>query len=136
MRENITLRLLPKQYEVVQYSPDEDLPTGFFKSQEGVVSWSVTPEEKSLICLEGTSPKGGKVEAGWRLLQFVGPFNFDEIGVLSSVLSPLAEANISIMAFSTYNTDYFMVKEVNLDRCIQVLNKTGFIKMLEAASHK
>ncbi|HEX9074556.1 MAG TPA: ACT domain-containing protein, partial [Anaerolineae bacterium] len=35
----------------------------------------------------------------------------------------LAEAGISIFAISTYDTDYFLVKE--LDRAIAVLSKAG-----------
>lgn len=110
------------------------MPAELIHPQEGVTTWSITAEEVSLICLEGHAPEGGKAETGWRMFQFVGPFNFDEIGILSSVLSPLAQANISIMAFSTYNTDYFMVKDVVLDLCIQVLDKTDFIKILDAES--
>jgi hypothetical protein len=33
----------------------------------------------------------------------------NEIGVLASVLEPLAQAGVSILASSTFDTDYFFV---------------------------
>jgi len=35
--------------------------------------------------------------------------------VLSGILDPLAKAGISILAFSTFDTDYVLVREARLD---------------------
>jgi len=42
-------------------------------------------------------------------------------GILLSLLHPLAKANISVFALSTYDTDYVLVKEIDLERAKAVL---------------
>jgi hypothetical protein len=42
-------------------------------------------------------------------------------GVLASVLEPLAAAEVSIFAISTYDTDYGMVKEKLVGNAIRAL---------------
>ena len=46
---------------------------------------------------------------------------FELTGILASVANPLAAAGISIFAISSYDTDYVLVKEENLDRAMSVL---------------
>ncbi|HRK72866.1 MAG TPA: ACT domain-containing protein [Rhodothermales bacterium] len=132
VRTQIILRLLTSNYVVAQFPPSWRPDTVHWHNK-GVVSLTITPDEWSLICAEEEVPSGGVLERGWRLFEFVGPFAFNETGILSVVLSPLAKAGISIMAFSTYNTDYLMVKAENLTECVQVFDKTEFI-MLELPS--
>jgi hypothetical protein len=55
-------------------------------------------------------PDNVRSEGGWTALKLLGPFPFDQVGVLSSFVSPLAEAGISIFAISTFDTDYVLVK--------------------------
>ena len=47
------------------------------------------------------------------------------IGILASLTSTLAEAGINLFAVSTYDTDYLLVQENNLDRAIQALARAG-----------
>ena len=47
------------------------------------------------------------------------------IGILSSVLDPLARANIGIFAVSTFDTDYILVKAQNLRAAIDALEAHG-----------
>jgi hypothetical protein len=51
-----------------------------------------------------------KHDRGWCCYRLQGEFAFTEIGVLVSVLEPLAKAGISIFAVSTFATDYVLVK--------------------------
>jgi len=62
---------------------------------------------------------------GWRCLKIEGPLDLTEIGVLHALARPLAEAKISIFALSTYNTDYLLVKEKDLDRAKEALTQEG-----------
>jgi hypothetical protein len=41
--------------------------------------------------------------------------------VLASLITPLAEAGISVFAMSTFDTDYLLVKENDLARATQTL---------------
>ncbi len=42
-----------------------------------------------------------------------------------SVLGPLAEASVSILAISTFDTDYVLVKEQRVPRAVEVLRACG-----------
>ena len=70
-------------------------------------------------------PPDWDAEPGWRCLKVQGPLNFDQTGVLASLVGPLAEAAISVFSISTYDTDYLLVKEHDLDKARSVLTKQG-----------
>lgn len=70
-------------------------------------------------------PAGIQCQADWRCLKVAGPLDFDLTGVLSAILDPLAVAEISIFAVSTYDTDYLLVKSDNLERAICAMRAAG-----------
>jgi hypothetical protein len=88
-----------------------------------------TRDELSVVCPERFVPPNVRAERGWRAFQVQGPLDFSLVGVLVSIAAPLAEASVSIFALSTYDTDYVLVKEGDLERAIQALNQAGFLVM-------
>jgi hypothetical protein len=70
-------------------------------------------------------PDGARAERGWTALELEGPFQFSMTSVLASFLQPLAEAQISIFAMSTFNTDYVLIKSGDLDRAVAALAAAG-----------
>jgi hypothetical protein len=49
-----------------------------------------------------------------------------QVGVLASLVAPLAGAGISLFALSTFDTDdYLLVKEQDLGRALEVLVAAG-----------
>ena len=58
---------------------------------------------------------------GWRCLKIEGPFALDEPGVLAAIVTPLAQAGISVFAVATYDTDYLVIKEC--ERAIATLEQ-------------
>ena len=87
-----------------------------------------TPDELSIVCAENRIDQGRDhitVEGGWLALKLEGPFPFSMTGVLVSFLQPLAEAQVPIFAISTFDTDYVLVKEENLQRALTVLGAAG-----------
>jgi hypothetical protein len=65
------------------------------------------------------------VEPVWRALEIAGPFPFSESGVLSAVAGPLADAGVSIFAVNSYETDFVLVQEQDLERARVALAKVG-----------
>jgi len=47
------------------------------------------------------------------------------VGVLASLVGPLAEAGISVFAVSTFDTDYLLVKDAAWERAKAVLVGAG-----------
>jgi len=84
-----------------------------------------TGDELSVVCLEAEAPPGARVEGGWRALKLQGPIPFSEVGVLSALAGALAGAGLSLFALSTYDTDYLLVKEVDLPGALEALREAG-----------
>jgi hypothetical protein len=65
-------------------------------------------------------------EDGWRAMRVVGTLDFSLTGILSGIATALADAKIGIFAVSTYDTDYILVKQENLDRAVEALKEAGY----------
>jgi len=90
------------------------------------VSVTRTADELSVICPEDTVPAGIVAATGWRCLKLEGPFDFSETGLVASFASRLADDGISLMVVCTYDTDYLLVRDSDLDRAIECLEKDGY----------
>ena len=87
-----------------------------------------TDEELSLVCRTDDVPADIlEKEDGWRGFRICGVLEFSLIGILSRITGILASNEIGVFAVSTYNTDYILVKQQNLDRTIQVLKESGYV---------
>ena len=76
--------------------------------------------------LQKIKPKPQKKDnSSWRGFRIVGTISFNETGVLASVLNPLANEKIGILAFSTFDTDYVFVQSKNIKRAIKILHLSG-----------
>ena len=84
-----------------------------------------TAQELSIVCSQAMVPEPVHAERDRRLLQIEGTLAFALIGVLASVATPLAAAEISVFAASTYDTDYLLVSERDLRRATEVLEAAG-----------
>ena len=86
-----------------------------------------TDEELSLVCkTEDVPPKAVARDDGWRGFRIQGTLDFSLVGILSKLSGILAEHKIGIFAVSTYNTDYILVKEANLNRALEALASEGY----------
>jgi hypothetical protein len=58
-------------------------------------------------------------------LKVEGPLDLSATGVLASFATPLAREGISLFALSTYDTDYLLVKDQQLEKVVRVLKENG-----------
>ena len=86
----------------------------------------VTNDEISVIAPTNTVPSITiNRNDGWKMFRVEGVLDFSSVGIVSSISSVLAKAKLSIFSVSTYNTDYILVKNNNLDKAIKALNAAG-----------
>lgn len=84
-----------------------------------LLSVTRTGDELSIICDESLVPTGApdvRVESGWAALRVVGTLDFAVVGVLARLSSALAQAGVSIVAMSTFDTDLLLVRAVDVGR--------------------
>ena len=84
-----------------------------------------TAEELSVVCREAETPGDVRRDTGWRCMKVEGPLDFSETGILSALARPLALARISIFALSTFDTDWLLVREVDLADAVRALQQAG-----------
>jgi len=94
-------------------------------------SFTRTKNEMSVLTLSGIFNSANKIEAGWKRLCIKGPIPFELSGILTSVLSPLAQMKISVLVISTFNTDYIFFKEADMDKTIKTLKQANFKLILQ-----
>lgn len=119
-----TLRVLPDLFAVVRLDPGEATPAW---ARGAFCSVTRTPRELSIVCPEAGVPPSARAERGWRCLEVAGPIPFTEVGVLSSLASPLAAADISLFSVSTHDTDYLLVPAAHLDAARLALQAAGHV---------
>ncbi len=116
------LEVLPSTFAICRLDADANVPewaTGEF------LSITRTPDELSIICRQGNVPENLQSELGWRCLRVAGRLKFSMVGVIASLAGTLAAANISVLVVSTFDTDYLLVKEGNLEAAVASLVEAG-----------
>ena len=120
----LTLTVLPEKYAVCRLDPNGHIPHWALLGDD-FISMTRTRDELSIACLQENVPQEIKAERGWRCVKVAGCFDFSLAGVHVSLAIPLAEANISILAIATYETDHLLIQEKDLERAVRVLEKAG-----------
>lgn len=121
VEDNLTLKVLDKRFAVCKLDNKQPIPMWVLKSRD-FYSITRTHEEMSIISIEDSVPEGVEKEGGWKALKIEGVLDFSMIGVISSITALLAEKGISVFVMSTYNTDYILVKDEELEKAVEVLS--------------
>ncbi|MFM8274394.1 MAG: ACT domain-containing protein [Gemmata sp.] len=77
------------------------------------------------MCRQDAVPTGVTCEPGWRCLRVAGAMPFTLVGVLASLTTPVARAGVGVFAFSTFDTDYLLVKAADLPAAVDALRAAG-----------
>lgn len=86
-----------------------------------------TDEENSIVSATAIVPSETiKREDGWRAFKIEGVLDFSLVGILAKIATVLAEADISIFAVSTFNTDYLLIKMEKYEAAVSVLTQAGY----------
>ncbi len=121
---SLTLLVLEGRFAIVRLSPGAGLPW-WAATSEGLLSFTRTGDETSIVCEERLVPADAQAERGFKAMRVAGTLPFDATGVLASLAVPLAYGGVSIFAISTFDTDYVLVREASLDNAVRVLREAG-----------
>jgi uncharacterized protein len=124
---DLPLVILPDRLAVCRLSADAPHPD--WARSGDLLALVQTSDELSIVCTERYVPPDVRAERGWRALQVQGPLEFAMVGVLASIVVPLARTGVSVFVLSTFDTDFVLVKEDALDRAVSALTQAGFLVM-------
>ena len=125
--KKLTLSILPEKLGICHLDEKSPIPS-WATDHNGFCSISKTRNELSIVCPQDKIPGGILVEKNWRAFKVEGPLGFILTGIVASLAAPLAKAKISIFYISTYETDYLLVKEENLEKAAKILGTFCNIK--------
>jgi uncharacterized protein len=117
------LTVLGERLSICRLDAGEEVPA--WATGGPFFSVTRTQDELSVVCPEDVVPESISRERGWRAFRLEGPFDLSMVGILASVASPLAAAGASIFAVSTFDTDYVLVREEQLDLAVDTLRASG-----------
>lgn len=120
----LTMKLLKEKFGVCRLNKDESMPE--WAKNSDFYSVTRTFDELSIVCSQKYIPSDIKCENDWRILKVEGPLDFSLIGILSSISSVLTQEKISIFAISTFDTDYILVKDKDIDNAVKALSKEKY----------
>lgn len=102
-----TLEVFPEQLAVVRLGPGAEIPT--WAESSSMFSITATATETSLVCAKRSVPKKARQAGPFTAFRVQGELDLALTGVLVQLLTPLAEAGISVFTLSTFDTDWMLV---------------------------
>ena len=121
---NLVLSVLSETFTIHKLSPDLSIPEEILKSN--YYSVTKTENEQSVVCSELIEVQSLQSSKGWKCIKVKGPLDFNLTGIFAGISDILAQANISIFAISTFDTDYILVRSQDLSSARNKLRKADY----------
>lgn len=131
--QRYTLEWIPGTFAIARYAPNDRLPS-WVQEADGFMSICRTRDELSVLAKVQHVPFNAKAERGWIAFRIAGTYDMNEAGVLVHLLAPLALAEVSILAFSTYDTDIILVHERDKERAVEALSAVADVSRMQATA--
>jgi uncharacterized protein len=122
----LNLIVLAKKYSIYRFRKDSILPDWIYSSD--FYSVTKTKDELSVIAAQTNSVLDDiAISKDWRIFKIIGPLDLSLIGIIAEVSKIFMERKISIFTISTYDTDYILVKEKDINLGVEALRDKGHI---------
>jgi hypothetical protein len=119
-----SLEVLPTTVAISRLPADAPVPDWAWASRE-FLTISRSPEELSIAADDGVVPGSVPSQRGYRALRIRGLVPFGSVGILVSLLDPLARAGYAVFAVSTHDTDYLLIRGADFDGARSALERSG-----------
>ena len=124
----LTLSILPERFAICHFDKKSPIPN-WAEGETSFTSTTRTSGELSIVLPQDKIPGGVICEKDWRAFRLEGFVDgMYSVGIISSLSKPLADTGISIFNISTYETNYILVEEINLEKAAKILGKFCTIK--------
>jgi hypothetical protein len=120
----LQLSIFENLFTIHRFPPNHEIPNQVSESQFYTISR--TEDELSIVCSSNLQLNSKKSETDLSCIKVEGPLDFSLTGILAKISTILAEAEISIFAISTFDTDYILVKSEKLPFAREALLKSGY----------
>jgi hypothetical protein len=121
--DTYSLEQFPEKLAVVRLGPGAEVP-GWAESSS-LFSVTATARETSVVCATRSVPKKAQQAGPFTAFAVQGPLDLSLTGVLAALLTPLAEAEISVFPIATYDTDWILVPLEDAERAAEEWRRRG-----------
>jgi hypothetical protein len=118
-----TLQQYPETLAVVRLGAGAEVPD--WAESSSIFSVTATATHTSVVCAARNVPRKARHERGFTAFEVQGPLDFALTGVLSTLLAPLADAEVSVFTISTFDTDWILVPQNDADRAAEAWRRGG-----------
>ena len=117
------LRVLEGRYAVAQLPADAVVPD--WADGPGLSAFVRADDEVSIICREERVPEDVTAARGWACFRSVGPFAFDEAGVVAGLIGPISGAGIGVFVICTFDGEHILCPADEFARVASLLEAEG-----------
>lgn len=115
------LRLHPEEYVVARTDSGAVRP----RQDDGLFASICGPDGNTIVCRYGLEPIQADIERNWKAIQVDTALGFNEVGVIASIIGPLAAAGVAVFVLSSFSTDWVLVKDTAVELAKEALRTTG-----------
>ncbi len=121
----LNLVVLNKFYAICHFDKTLSIPQWLSKSD--FYSLTRTRDELSIVCDQEVIKPSNEflIDSDWRCIKIDSLLDLSLTGIIADIYNSLKESKIPIFTISTYNRDYFLVKNQNLGRATESLRRIG-----------
>jgi hypothetical protein len=121
--QTFKLNQFPEKLAVVGLPAGAEIPR--WAESSSLFSVTATATETSIVCATRSVPTKVVCQKPFTAFAVQGPLEFAMTGVLSTLLQPLAEAEISVFVISTFDTDWILVPLQDADKAAEEWRRRG-----------
>lgn len=119
-----TLALHPEKFTIHSLPDTAPIPPKVFTAPLYFIG--KTRDELSIVIPGSMQIDSDDSDGDWRVLEVLGPLNLSLVGIMAQISSVLAKAKVSIFVLSTFETDFFLIKQSHLNIATKALSDDGY----------
>ncbi len=119
-----TLLVRESLFTIHSLDPQSNIPASVLNSP--LFFLGKTEDELSIVVPDSIEVDSLDSDEGWRALELLGPLHLSMVGIMAQIGEVLASAKVAIFVVSTFETDFFLVKDKKLRVAIRALKEAGY----------
>ncbi|GAB5378707.1 MAG: ACT domain-containing protein [Aliiglaciecola sp.] len=119
-----TLAALPDKFVIHSLPVHAEIP--FQVLNASLYFIGKTHDELSIVVPQTVQVDSEECDEDWRVLEVLGPLELSMVGIMAQIGNVLAAAKVSIFIVSTFETDFFLVKQKDLNTAASALEQDGY----------
>ncbi len=117
------LKLIEGAYAVARLPADASMPN--WLNGPGFLAMVRAEDELTLVCDQDRVPQDVTAQRGWACFRSIGPFAFDETGIVAALISPISANDIGVFVLCTFDGEHILCPSEKLEDVRSILTAEG-----------